>query len=524
MILKVKLWGQEVGRLFWDGRNGVSVWAFNERFLKSGLDIAPFYAPVGLPSSRRPMNGIKEKPFGGLPPFIADSLPDAWGNLVFSTMMPELDRERNPLLRLSYIGKRGIGALEFEPETGRARENERVDLVALKELAARIQKERENVSFTEKDGVTAEQLKRLGSPPGGRQPKTLIAMDGNHNFRSGQAPAPHGFRYYVLKFQPQDLPCASLIEMTYNELMNAAGIDAATARVINTGAEHHFLSERFDRGPGGEKYFSQTLAALYPDAKSYEDLMYVARRLGLGEDVSREIFARTTFNFLGCNTDDHYKNHSFIMDRDGRWRLAPAYDVTYTISPSEPLSAQSHCLSVKGKVRDVTVDDLLAFAQEEQVKSAEKILARVCEALTGLRKKAQFYRVPPEWIDRMEENVSKNLPEEYARRMEGYKGLPLEPYSDGDLSVSDVRFEETISHDVKLLATINGREFKYVFRNGRAVADEIGRKGMNRMSPEEKKEMVGKYLLPKAREFFSEGRGERQAEDVSKHPPMTPKL
>ena len=104
MILKVKLWGQEVGRLYWDDRKGISTWAFNEKFLKSGLDIAPFYAPIDAASSRRPMLGIKDKPFNGLPPFIADSLPDAWGNLIFETMMPELAHEKNPLLRLSYIG------------------------------------------------------------------------------------------------------------------------------------------------------------------------------------------------------------------------------------------------------------------------------------------------------------------------------------------------------------------------------------------------------------------------------------
>lgn len=449
MILKVKLWGQEVGRLYWDDRKGISTWAFNEKFLKSGLNIAPFYAPIDAASSRRPMLGIKDKPFNGLPPFIADSLPDAWGNLIFETMMPELAHEKNPLLRLSYIGSRGIGALEYEPEMASKRKEGDIDIVALKTLAARIQKERERAYISKDEAKSAEALKHLGSPPGGRQPKALVAMNDNGDFRSGQVPAPEGYRNYVFKFQPEDLPCASLVEMTYNEMMLVAGITAATGRLKNTGDEHHFLSERFDRGAGGEKNYTQTLAALYPEATSYEDLMYVSRRLGLGDDASREIFARMVFNYLACNTDDHYKNHSFIMGRDGRWRLSPAYDVTYTIDPSAPMSAQTHCLSVKGKVRDVTIDDMLSFARDEGVKMPEKIVAKICSALTTFREKARFHRIPPEWIDRIEENIARNLPQEYAEKMQGYKGLPLSDYKEGDLLVSNVRFEETISHHLR---------------------------------------------------------------------------
>ena len=119
--LKVLLWNKEVGRLSWDGKRGVSYFEYNKDFLQGKIDAFPLIASIQSPISRIPIWGDKEvKLYRKLPPFLADSLPDAWGNQVFECWRIENgihNREITPLDILSFIGKRGMGALEFEPES-----------------------------------------------------------------------------------------------------------------------------------------------------------------------------------------------------------------------------------------------------------------------------------------------------------------------------------------------------------------------------------------------------------------------
>ena len=118
-VLKVRLWGKEVGSLRWDERKGVAYFAYSEEFLTSGLNPFPFVAPLGVAKSYLPIVGDKKKIFAGLSPFVADSLPDNWGSLVFEQWAQNQglrSRDITPLDKLAYIGKRGIGALEYFPK------------------------------------------------------------------------------------------------------------------------------------------------------------------------------------------------------------------------------------------------------------------------------------------------------------------------------------------------------------------------------------------------------------------------
>ena len=123
----------------------------------------------------------------------------------------------------------------------------------------------------------------------------------------------------------------------------------------------HFLTERFDR-ENGRKLHIQTLAAMYPDAASYEDMLLVCRKLQLPETDSEEVFRRMVFNIMANNTDDHNKNFSFIMNPQGQWRLAPAYDMTFIFNTGGYQAQEEHCLSAGGKLRNFTKEDILAFA------------------------------------------------------------------------------------------------------------------------------------------------------------------
>ena len=184
--LKVILWGEEIGRLAWDARRRLSYFMYNPAFLKKGLNISPLTAPVDGVRGLTPIWGEEAKIYQKLPAFVADSLPDAWGNQLF-----DLWRQQNhlsnaditPLDKLSFIGKRGMGALEFVPEISRERRVEKIDIKSLASLAERIFTERENARILPEESITMQSLLTVGTSAGGRQPKAIVAI----NRKNGEA-------------------------------------------------------------------------------------------------------------------------------------------------------------------------------------------------------------------------------------------------------------------------------------------------------------------------------------------------
>ena len=159
-----------------------------------------------------------------------------------------------------------------------------------------------------------------------------------------------------------------------------AGINMMPSSLIDIAGERHFITERFDRKAGGAKIFTQTLFAVNPSASSYEDLFRTARTLGVPQKEINELFARTAFNFLAGNVDDHNKNFSFLMDGEGRWHISPAYDMTFTVEPGNELQ-NYHFLPLMGKVKGITDDDLLEFARLNDVNCPGKIMQKVKDAV-----------------------------------------------------------------------------------------------------------------------------------------------
>ena len=315
--LKIMLWDKEVGRLSWDARRGISFFEYNPAFLGSGLNPFPLVASVNSPNSRRPIMGDKEtKLYRKLPPFLADSLPDAWGNQVFECWRIQngiRNQEITPLEILSFIGKRGMGALEFIPESSGIRKSEKLNMKALTDLAQRIFVERENVKLMPDESLTMQSLIAVGTSAGGRQPKAIIAINPETGeIRSGQIAGHKGFDYCILKFGDAERSSAEL-EMAYFKMAMAAGINMMPCKIVEVEGQKHFITHRFDRDEE-RKLHMQTLAALYPDADSYEKLLMVCRKMRLPESTQEEVFRRMVFNILANNTDDHNKNISFLMD------------------------------------------------------------------------------------------------------------------------------------------------------------------------------------------------------------------
>ena len=491
-ILKVMLWGKEVGRLSMDFRRGMPYFEYNRDWVENGLDVSPLNASIKRPQNLRPIFGASEKIYQKLPPFIADSLPDSWGNELFEQWRQQQKirvGDITPLDKLAFIGKRAMGALEFEPETYRFSSVENLNLNSLIALAKRVYTERENAHVMPEESLDMQSLLAVGTSAGGRQPKAIVAINREtREIRSGQIEGLKNFDYCLLKFGAKERSTAEL-EMVYYEMATRAGISMMPCWLMAVEGEKHFVTKRFDRDHG-RKLHMQTLAALYPEADSYESLLWVCRKMRLSERDSEEIFRRLVFNVLANNTDDHNKNFSFLMDESGRWSLAPAYDMTYIFSVGDYLPETHHCLLVKGKYTDITLHDVLELAADNGIRKADTIIADVVEALRSFRTLAEKNGVQERWISAVETTLQHNL------EMWGFcPPRTFEPYTDANgRQVENLRIEQQYKGNYHLLATIDGKERKAVIRTKTVEHDEISRHGVPNLADEYLKRLVDKFL------------------------------
>lgn len=497
------LWGEEVGKLYWDSRGKRAVFSYNPDFIRKGIDIAPLTAPISVAAKGLPVVGNREKLYQGLPPFLADSLPDRWGNKVFESWATQnhIPRHRlTPVDKLAFIGRRGMGALEFIPAVAGLESSKTVQIDSLYKLAQRIFEEREEISVQDDETLDLQSLYEVGTSAGGQHPKAIIAInETTHEIRSGQVPLPDGYTYYILKFAESDDFPFTQIEMVYYEMAKEAGISMMPSRLLRIDGKCHFLTRRYDRA-GGRKIHTQTLAAMNPDADSYEDLFEVCRRLDISANEQSELFRRLVFNVMGGNVDDHVKNFAFLMEADGVWHIAPAYDVTFTTNLDGTAFEKAHSMSVLGKYDGITEENLKSFARQNGIKNAGRIIDEVCAAITRFYAFATEYQVDDYWKDRIENYLSGLLPPAFGETMKHYLPTVIEPYTTGDgFHVSEVHIIENARHDFRIEAVIDGKLHKFIAGRKSSLAAEIVRKGRGKMSVSDIKSLVEQVLLPLAR-------------------------
>lgn len=491
--LKIMLWDKEVGRLFWDARRGVSFFEYNPSFLGGRLDPFPLVASVTSPASHRPIMGDREsKLYHKLPPFLADSLPDAWGNQVFECWRIQHGLRRQeitPLDILSFIGKRGMGALEFVPESSGIGDSEKLNMRALTDLAQRIFVERENARLMPEESLTMQSLMAVGTSAGGRQPKAIIAIDPESGeIRSGQTTGHKGFEYCILKFGDTQRSTAEL-EMAYYKMAKAAGISMMPCEIMEVEGQKHFVTHRFDREEG-RKIHMQTLAALYPEAESYEQLLTVCRKMRLPEMAQEEVFRRMVFNILANNTDDHNKNFSFLMDEKGHWQLSPAYDLTYIFNIGGFLPERMHCLMMRGKLQGQTIEDALALGKENGIKKVEAIIGEVASAIRQFRVFAEECEVSPRWTGAVETTLNEHLAE--WGLSERRKGATI---TTGGALFENIRVEKTYKGNYHLLCKVDGRERKYVITSKKEEYAWIDKVGTDNLTDEQLRSLVETFFI-----------------------------
>jgi serine/threonine-protein kinase HipA len=396
-VASVEMWGTQIGAVAVEGDAPFAVFEYNKDFLQSGIEVAPLTMPLSAQIYTFPNLAVET--FHGLPGLLADSLPDKFGNVLLERWMRARGTAAlNSVERLCYTGKRGMGALEFKPAADLAQSaDDKLELDELAVFAESVLKERESVSLNTNDADIFSQILKVGTSAGGARAKAIIAYNQQTGeVRSGQADAPDGFTHWIVKFggvasnadkEGPDKPQYTRIEYAYYLMAKAAGIDMADSRLIEGGGGAHFITRRFDRPGKEEKLHMQTLGAMAhfdfnnPLAHSYEQAFDVCGRLGLPSAAVQDLFRRMCFNVVAQNNDDQVKNISFLMDKTGRWFLAPAYDMTYAYKP-EGLWTGQHQMSINGKRAQINKADLLECAKFANIKSthAQGIIDQVLSA------------------------------------------------------------------------------------------------------------------------------------------------
>ncbi len=490
--LKVMLWGQEIGQLSWDRQRRNTYFYFNPAIIGGTMDIAPLVAPIQAIRANIPFYGDDRRIYQKLPSFLADSLPDDWGNQLFEhwrTTNKLSNADVTPLEKLSFIGSRGMGALEFVPATEHIHIEDNIQLSSLISLAQRIFIERENAKILPDESLSMQALIAVGTSAGGRQPKAILAINQETGeIRSGQITNAEGFEYYILKFGDTARSSAEL-EMTYYELATKAGISMMPCQLWEVDGVNHFLTQRFDR-KGNQKLHTQTLAALYPDADSYDKLLWVCRKMRLPEKTSEEVFRRMVFNILANNTDDHNKNFSFIMEPLGKWSLSPAYDLTYVFNTGGYQPHMEHCLFIGGKTMHITKQDVLDLAKENDIRQPEKIISEVASALLSFRNLAEKNGAKEEWIGRIEYTIMQHL-----AAWELNTVVPTRfAFDIAAHHLTDVYIEEAYKGNYHLYVTTDGAPQRFVIRKKTAEHELITYRGISHVDIDLLREIVASLL------------------------------
>lgn len=399
----VHLWGRHVGAVALDPAYSYYAFAYTEAFRKSGIEPSPLHMPTAEDRVFL-FTDLPHATYKRLPALLSDALPDDFGNALIDRYMADKGLAAaavTPLDRLAYMSTRAMGALTFKPARGPAHRK-----APAIELSALVQQARQAVAgVIDDDGHANAALRSIievGTSAGGARAKAVVAWNPTTDeIRAGQLDAPEGFEQWLLKFDgmgvDKELGMSQdygRIEYAYHLMAVAAGIDMRPCRLLKENGRAHFMTQRFDRGPGGARHHMQSLCALAhldykkKGANAYSQLFATIRALGLPYAAMEEALRRMAFNVMARNCDDHSKNFSFLLQEGQPWQLAPAYDVTFAHNPKGEWTHQ-HLMSVNGKFKDFGRDDLLAEASRFGVGTAREVLAQVGDAVSRWRRFAE---------------------------------------------------------------------------------------------------------------------------------------
>ncbi len=401
----VKIWNKMAGAVAWDERTGVASFEYDPDFKKLGWELSPLKMPLtgeqkvyAFPELRKEKDSGYDA-FKGLPGLLADMLPDRYGNELIKLWLARQGRPEdsmNPVEMLCFIGKRGMGALEFEPILLKPVQNPfSVEVDSLVDVAGKMLSKKKAfvTNLTSNEEKAMQDILRVGTSAGGARPKAVIAYHAKTGeIRSGQTHAPEGFEHWLLKLDGvSEVQLGAThgygrVEYAYYLMAKDCGIDMMPCRLLEENGRAHFMTKRFDREGGYSKHHIQTFCAIKHldynriTSYSYEQLFQTMRELKLTYAEAEQMFRRMVFNVIARNCDDHTKNFSFILKQGRRWELAPAYDICHAYRPGSNWVSR-HALSINGKRENITREDLITIGHSIRNKKAEEVIDHIVDTV-----------------------------------------------------------------------------------------------------------------------------------------------
>jgi len=383
-IIDIIAFGQEIGKLGYDIDQGKSFFQYNPEFLESGKYSKLFPFIFKRTKQAQVFTEYQQDTFQGLPPMIADSLPDTFGNIIFQEWLTARGIQKvTPLEQLAYVADRGMGALEYKP-VKELPNTSSINIDEIINILEKVLKLKEDTSGATLDELSLLNVFKIGTSAGGARPKILISEHKETGkIIAGDRETSDDYNHYLVKLHLDDSDGYNKekVEYAYYLLAQEAGVDMMQSKLIEN---KHFATLRYDR-QHGEKQHVLTVTGLtgwdfksQPENSSYENVFKVALGLEVPHKDLQQLFKRMVFNNVFRNVDDHLKNHSFIYNKErDSWNLAPAYDLTYALNPLFTFKTTSRALSINGKRTEITVKDLLTIAEEFVIKNPKGIIEDV---------------------------------------------------------------------------------------------------------------------------------------------------
>lgn len=425
MLVQVSLYGESLGTVDWNEQKGSAVFQYSENSYTTQREPSPLLMPK---EGRTYETNRDHVNFHNLPYLLSDSMPDDFGNVMMKEWLKQKSLKYddiNPVDRLTYVGKRGMGALEYQPINHNSSNNFSVDVTELLEVAKNVLEGKKEVKYKGLNEESLTDILRIGTSVGGARAKALIAIKEDEKgniieIKPGDIIQPKGYSSWLLKIDGANEKSlgesdgTGKIEYAYYKMARSSGIDISESRIYNEKGRSHFLTKRFDRSEQGEKIHMQTFGSLIgvdfktQKASSYETLFRTMKRLKSNYQQLEQQFRRAVFNVVARNHDDHVKNFSFLMNKQGVWEISPAYDITYSYKPGGTWTS-THQSSINGKFGDFKRDDLIEFGKNFGIKNSKLIIQEIIEAISKWCQIAQEVEIPKKIISTINNNLRLKL-------------------------------------------------------------------------------------------------------------------
>lgn len=407
------IYGKKIGTMI--EHQGVIYFEYDKEFKINGLEISPIKLHTSKTNDAY-TNLEHTTLYHGMAGVFFDSLPDKHGMAFIDRYFEKQGLkpfEVTLLHKLAFIGDRGMGAIEYIPKED--------DIAVTSDVAINAKEAYEEM----KQGILSDEssieslmnIRQSVSPIGGGRPKMLVQYNyETKEIRLNKKELHKGYKRAIIKFDEIYEGVGSIgltkLEYIFMSIAKEVGINTSEFQLINEGYANHLLVKRFDRDDNDEKIHMCSASGLMHldisvlKATSYEYLFMLTRNICKSFENIEELFKRMILNILIFNFDDHAKNFAYLMDKNGKWSLSPAYDITY----SKGLM-KSHTTTICGKDLNITRDDVLKIAKSQGIKQiiATKIIDNCIDVVKTFEEKAKDIKLDINTIEECKNDINTQI-------------------------------------------------------------------------------------------------------------------